>query len=44
MHCCSIRALERDGLEGSCRKFGVWVGLQRLWHVPESEGMVVEVD
>jgi len=27
-----------DGLEGSCRKFGLRVGLQRLVHVPESEG------
>jgi hypothetical protein len=28
----------REGLEGSCRKLGLCVGLQRLWHVPESEG------
>jgi len=28
----------RDGLEGSCRKLGLKGGLQRLWHVPESEG------
>ena len=26
----SFRALERDGLEGSCNKFGLWAGLQRL--------------
>jgi hypothetical protein len=28
----------REGLEGSCRKFGLWVVSQRLRHVPESEG------
>jgi hypothetical protein len=28
----------REGLEGSCRKLGLCVGLQRLRHVPESEG------
>jgi hypothetical protein len=36
----SIRVFERDGLEGSCRKFGLWADLQRLRHVPESEGTV----
>ena len=33
-------ALERDGLKGSCRKFGLWVGMQGLRHVPCSEGTV----
>jgi len=36
----SVRVFEWDGLEGSCRKFGLWADLQRLRHVSESKGTV----
>ena len=44
MHCCSIRALERDGLEGSFGIFGLWASLAGMPNVPESEEMNVAVD
>jgi hypothetical protein len=41
MHCLSIRAFERDGLEGSFGIFGLSVSLAGMPNVPESEGMVI---
>ena len=41
MRCCSIRALDRDGLEGSFGIFGLWVGLAGILPItigmPESD-------
>jgi hypothetical protein len=39
-HCLSIRALERDGLEGSFGIFGLRASPAGMPNVPESEGMV----
>jgi len=33
-------AVGRDGLKGSCHKFGLQGWIVRLWHVPCSEGTV----
>jgi hypothetical protein len=39
-HCLSVRALERDGLEGSFGIFGLRASLAGMPNVPESEGIV----